>query len=60
VAGFATDPLYGSQYLFYSAPGVSAYLYGGFWLALIAALLLFVASAKHPKAPAAAPTPPTA
>jgi len=57
VAGFVMNVPNGSQYLFYSSGGVSAYLYGGFWLALIAAILLFVASARHPKAPSAAPAP---
>jgi len=59
VAGFI-NAMGGTQLLFYSSGGVSAYLYGGFWLALIAAILLFVASARHPKAPSAAPAPPTA
>lgn len=59
VAGFVMNLPGGSQFLFYSGPDGSAYLYGGFWLALIAALLLFVASAKHPKAPSAV-APPTA
>jgi len=57
VAGFVTNVTRGSELLFYNGPDGSAYLYGGFWLALIAAILLFVASARHPKAPSAAPAP---
>jgi len=47
ILGFLTVP-YGIQYLFYSALGISASLWIGFGLAFVAAILLFIAWAKHP------------
>jgi len=38
--------------------GYSSYLTFGFWLALVAAIIAFISSLKHPMAPPAAPTTP--
>jgi len=49
IVGFLTTPG-GSTYLFYSAPGYSTSLYLGWGLALVAAIIAFVARLMQPTA----------
>lgn len=60
VSGFPVVSLFSSgSYSFMGASmGYSSYLSFGFWLALIAAIITFISSAKHPMPPPAAPPTP--
>jgi len=49
---------YGNMYLFYFGSDYSAYLSFGFWIALAAAIVMFVASRKKPAQIAGYPPPP--
>lgn len=57
IAGFYSTPG-GSTIIFYSAGGITTYLSYGFWLALVAAIIAFVAYAKHSIEGAAPPPAP--